>query len=62
MSIVRLDSYKLEKQYAEYYKFSNGSTSNQLHTSERNIDFYKQYTAAYIKLLTSYISKKDGES
>lgn len=63
MSIVKLDSYKKEKLYKNFYighpNFANDSAF--LLTNKRSqYLFRKKYVADYIKLLTSN-NKKDGE-
>jgi hypothetical protein len=60
--LVNLDNLRTEKQYKEFYKQHSYLANNTtfLHTSKRSNDFNKQYTTAWIKLLSSNINK-DGE-
>lgn len=59
LGVVNLHSYKAEKKYQEFYK-AQQDTPHLQNAKMRSVDLLKQYTAAWIKLLSSNISNKEG--
>jgi hypothetical protein len=58
--LVRLDTYRMEHQYKDYFNnSSNQLDQSQIHNIIRNKKADRNFTAAYIKLLSENITRKE---